>query len=415
MSLPDMGDGMEQYRFDREPTLAELLAGLDTARLLAALEALLDRPLRLTDAEGKTLLGKDLPHAVRRVPVCVDMEPLGFLESAAPQQSAAAGAQLLEMILRSAARYRMAADLHLATVRDDYDELQRRHDALQVSEARYRELATTLEQRVAEQVQALDSTRRQLYHAEKLMAVGQLAAGVAHEINNPMGFITSNLSTAQTYLEKLAGYARRIALQESAPLLQQAWRDGDMDYVLEDFSALVQESLEGARRVTRIVADLKGFSRVDSVAVTPTDVNEIIRGVCNVTRNLTEGRVEVMLQLSPLPPLVCNGAALGQVFYNLLINAVQAMPGRKDARVRIASIARDEGIEVTVADNGPGISAEVLPRIFEPFFTTKEVGKGTGLGLTVCTDIIESHRGRLTVKSAIGAGAEFTAYLPFGG
>src|SRR3569623_1279912 len=172
VSLPDMGDGMEQYRFDREPTLAELLAGLDTARLLAALEALLDRPLRLTDAEGKTLLGKDLPHAVRRVPVCVDMEPLGFLESAAPQQSAAAGAQLLEMILRSAARYRMA-------------------DALQVAEARYRELATTLEQRVAEQVQALDSTRRQLYHAEKLKAVGQLAAGDAHEINNPKGFITS--------------------------------------------------------------------------------------------------------------------------------------------------------------------------------------------------------------------------------
>src|SRR3569623_413659 len=154
VSLPDMGDGMEQYRFDREPTLAELLAGLDTARLLAAVEALLDRPLRLTDAEGKTLLGKDLPHAVRRVPVCVDMEPLGFLASAAPQQSAAAGAQLLEMILRSAARYRMAADLHLATVRDDYDYLQRRYNALQVSVALYGDFASSLEQRVAEQVQA---------------------------------------------------------------------------------------------------------------------------------------------------------------------------------------------------------------------------------------------------------------------
>src|SRR3569623_465216 len=150
-------------------------------------------------------------------------------------------------------------------------------------------------------------------------------------------------------------------------------------------------------------------------SITPTDVNEIIRGVCNVTRNLTEGRVEVVLQLSPLPPLVCNGAALGQVFYNLLINAVQAMAGRTDARVRISSVARDEGVEVTVADNGPGISAEVLPRIFEPFFTTKEVGKGTGLGLTVCTDLIESHHGRLTVKSATGAGAEFSVYLPFGG
>ena len=139
MSLADMGDGMEQYGFDREPTLAELLAGLATPRLLAALQALLDGPLHLTDVEGKTLLGKDLPHAMRRVPVCVDMVALGFLESAAPQQTVAACAQLLERILRSAARYRMAADLLLATVREDYDELRRRHDALQESEERYRE------------------------------------------------------------------------------------------------------------------------------------------------------------------------------------------------------------------------------------------------------------------------------------
>src|SRR3569832_964634 len=160
VSLAEMGDGKEQYGIDREPTLAELLAGLDTTRLLAALQALLDGPLLLTDVEGKTLLGKDLPHAMRRVPVCVDMEALGILESAAPQQTVVVCAQLLEMILRSAARYRMAADLHLATVREDYDELRRRHDALQVSEARYRELATTVEQRGAGRGRARGGARR---------------------------------------------------------------------------------------------------------------------------------------------------------------------------------------------------------------------------------------------------------------
>src|SRR3569832_854682 len=293
-------------------------------------------------------------------------------------------------------------------------ELERRHEALQQSEARYRELAANLEQRVAEQVATIDQTRRQLYQSEKLAAVGQLAAGVAHEINNPIGFISSNLTPAQTYLGKLETVVRRVAAGEPPTVLQQACRDEDMDYVLTDFASLLEESLDGSRRVARIVNDLKGFSRGDGAAVALEDVNDVIRAVCNVTRSQTEGQVEVLLELHPLPKLSCNAAALGQVIYNLLINAVQVTSGRQGAQVRITTFEQDMHIHVTVADNGPGISADVLPRIFEPFFTTKEVGQGTGLGLTVCVDVVHAHGGRIDVQSG-KTGTAFSLYLPVTG
>lgn len=410
----DAGDGLIEWCFDRDLTLSELLTGVDGGRLFDALKILLAAPLRLVDTEDQVLLGTDVPAAARRVVIKGELEPLGYLEALAPEEALRAAAQLLEIILRGAARYQMASDLHLEAVSEDYRELQRRHDALQMSEARYRALTATLEQQVAAQVQTIDNARRQLYQSEKLAAVGQLAAGVAHEINNPIGFISSNLSTALAYLTKLDEFGGRLAEHGTAPL-QTAWREADLDYVLEDFSALMQESLDGARRVTRIVADLKGFSRVDNAAVAPADVNEIIRGVCNVSRGQTEGRVELVLELSPLPILECNAAALGQVFYNLLSNAVQAMEGQPAARLRIATAQRGGEIVITLADNGPGIPAEILPRIFDPFFTTKDVGQGTGLGLTVCTDVVLAHRGRITVQSRENAGTEFTVYLPLPG
>lgn len=407
----DLGGSLIEWCFDRDLTLSELLTGVDGDRLLAALKVLLAGPLRLVDTTDQVLLGSEVPAAARRVVIKGELEPLGYLEALATEDALRAAAQLLELILRGAARYQMASDLHLEAVSEDYRELQRRHDALQASEARYRALTATLEQQVASQVQTIDNARRQLYQSEKLAAVGQLAAGVAHEINNPIGFISSNLSSALGYLTKLGGFSESLAAHETSPL-RTVWREADLDYVLKDFAALMQESLDGARRVTRIVADLKGFSRVDNAAIAPADVNEIIRGVCNVSRGQTEGRVELVLELAPLPVLECNAAALGQVFYNLLSNAVQAMEGQPAARLRIATLQREQGIVITLADNGPGIPAEVLPRIFDPFFTTKDVGQGTGLGLTVCTDVVHAHKGRITVQTRQGAGTEFTVYLP---
>src|SRR3569832_1649757 len=380
--MHDLHDSMEMQHFDRELTLADLLMGMDGAQLLAALQGVLAGPVRLLDERGQPVLGGGMPVAARRVAVRGELEPLGHLEAAAPEEHLRAAARLLEFILRGAARYRV--------------------------------LAANLEQRVAEQVATIDQTRRQLYQSEKLAAVGQLAAGVAHEINNPIGFISSNLTTAQTYLGKLETVVRRVEAGEPPTVLQQACRDEDMDYVLTDFASLLEESLDGSRRVARIVNDLKGFSRVDGAAVALEDVNDVIRAVCNVTRSQTEGQVEVLLELHPLPKLSCNAAALGQVIYNLLINAVQVTSGRQGAQVRMTTFEQDMHIHVTVADNGPGISADVLPRSFEPFFTTKEVGQGTGLGLTVCVDVVHAHGGRIDVQSG-KTGTAFSLYLPVTG
>ena len=410
MAPHDMNDGMDVQRFDRDLTLVDLLGGVNHAQLLAALQGVLAGPVRLLDEAGRVVFGGEIPGSARVV-VRGELEPLGYLEGGAPQEALRAAARLLEFILRSTARYHMAADLHLETVREDYQELERRHEALQQSEARYREIAAHLEQRVAEQVATIDHTRRQLYQSEKLAAVGQLAAGVAHEINNPIGFISSNLATAQTYLSKLDKVGRLIQAGEQPTVLHQVWCDEDMDFVMSDFSSLLEESSDGARRIARIVSDLKEFSRVDAAAVELEDVNDIIRAVCNVTRSQTEGKVEVLLELNPVSKLVCNAAALSQVIYNLLVNAVQAMSGRQGAKLRITTHEQDGHIHVTVADNGPGIPTDVLPRIFDPFFTTKEVGQGTGLGLTVCADVMRAHRGRIEVRSD-EAGTAFDLQLP---
>jgi signal transduction histidine kinase len=304
----------------------------------------------------------------------------------------------------------MASELHLETVQEDYEELQRKHAALQASEARYRELAAQLEQRVAEQVKTIEAAQRQLYQSEKLASVGQLAAGVAHEINNPIGFIVSNLSTAQGYVQRLNTFAVRLHAAMATAELQQAWREDDLDFVLRDFVALLAESSEGAARVARIVTDLKGFSRVDQVGAEEADINDVIRQVCNVAAGQVRGRAKVTLQLGTLPRLRCNSAQLGQVFLNLLLNAADAVaaPGE----IRFESDMAENSIRVRVSDNGRGIAAELLPRIFDPFFTTKTVGSGTGLGLTVSNDIVKAHGGSIEVASTVGKGSTFTVWLP---
>ena len=189
--------------FDREFTLSELLSGVAKERLSAALAGLLGPDFRLSSRLGEVLVGTavDLAGAVR-VAVRHDLEPLGWLEAVAAENKIRAAAALLELLLYQGARYHMAADLHIEVVNADYAALQTQHAALQASEARYRELSRQLESRVQQQVGVIESTQRQLYQAEKMASVGQLAAGVAHEINNPIGFIRSNLSTARGYVER---------------------------------------------------------------------------------------------------------------------------------------------------------------------------------------------------------------------
>lgn len=396
--------------FDRELGLDELLGAADRERLGTALAALLDGAVCLTDTRSRELLARGDSAGAARVALRGELEPIGWLESRASEARTAAAAVLLQMILRANARYLMASELHVLTVHEDYAELQRRHTALQASEARYRELAAHLEQRVAEQVQALEAAQRRLYQSEKLASVGQLAAGVAHEINNPIGFVASNLATAHDYVARLAGFAARLNDGEDATVLRQAWTEGDLDFILRDFADLIEESRAGTSRVAHIVADLKGFSRIDQAGDEDADVNALLRQVCNVAQGQLRGRAKVTLELGELPCLHCNAAGLGQVFLGLLLNAADATS--PEGAVRIDTAHTGNEIRVAVRDNGRGIPADVLPRIFDPFFTTKGVGGGTGLGLTVCNDIVRAHGGRIEVDSVPGEGSTFTVCLP---
>ncbi|MGE0081799.1 MAG: sensor histidine kinase, partial [Thiohalomonadaceae bacterium] len=331
------------------------------------------------------------------------VEPVGYLEADAPAERTAAAARILEALLRSEGRYRAASRLHIEAVRRDYEELKRKHDALLDSEARYRELAAQLDERVKAQVRTIEATQRQLYQSEKMAAVGQLAAGIAHEINTPIAFIRSNLNTALDYRKRIAGVLQSAALH-----------DGELDFILDDLRDLLRESMAGAERVGRIVAALKDFSHVDRNAMEDADLNALVRSVCEVLAPEAAGKARFVLELESLPPVRCHAGNLGQVFYNLLLNAVQATEAGGTICVRSQSTTPDE-VRVIVEDDGVGIAPEHLGRVFEPFFTTREVGKGTGLGLTVSHDIVRAHGGELAIDSSPGKGTRVTVVLPTAG
>ncbi|MFA7241657.1 MAG: ATP-binding protein [Sulfuricellaceae bacterium] len=396
--------------FDRELSLADLLVGVNRDRLSYALNTLAGAGFRLLDAGGAPLLGgaTSAPSAVR-LPLVFDLETLGYLEGAGDANALRAAAVLLELLLRAGARYRMASTLHAEAVNADYEALQLKHAALQESETRYKTLAAELEQRVREQVQFLDAAQRQLYQAEKLASVGQLAAGMAHEINNPLGFIHSNLKTGCGYLEHLKALAPLVHGGDM-PGIIAAWREGDMDFVLNDFSQLIDESLTGAERIARIVADLKGFSNIDGAEEAMVDLNDNIRSAVGIIAPNLPAGIEIKLDLQPIPRLLCLTGHINQVLLNLLKNASQAISGQ--GVVSVASDVAEHAVRIRVSDDGCGIAPDALPRIFDPFFTTREPGAGTGLGLTVSRDIVRAHGGRIEVASESGAGTTFTVYLP---
>jgi PAS domain S-box-containing protein len=250
-------------------------------------------------------------------------------------------------------------------------------------------------------------SREQLVQADKLAAIGTLAAGVAHEINNPIGFISSNLNTMSKYVQKIQSILAKptgIANEDREAL-------GAM---LTDFGDAVTESLEGTTRVRNIVADLKSFSRVDRAEKGLTNLNEGINSTLNIVWNELKYTCKVEKDFGDIPDLLCIPNQLNQVFMNILINAGHAVKGDQGL-IKVKTWADEQDIYVSFEDNGVGIPPQNLKKIFEPFFTTKDVGKGTGLGLSLAYDIVKKHHGRIDVWSEVGKGTRFTIVLPRSG
>jgi len=263
----------------------------------------------------------------------------------------------------------------------------------------------------------LKATHIKLLQQEKMASIGQLAAGVAHEINNPIGFVSSNLGTIDKYVSRMTEF---IALQteklaslsspEIAVELDSKRQSLKLDYIMKDFPHVISESLDGTERVSRIVQSLKSFSRLDEAECKYADINECLESTINIVWNEIKYKATLKKELGIIPLIKCYPQQLNQVFMNLLVNASHAID--KQGEITVGTSQEDDFISVTIADTGCGIPEEIQRRIFEPFFTTKDVGKGTGLGLSISYDIIKKHDGDISVESEVGSGTTFTVRLP---
>lgn len=397
---------MSTAPFDADCTLSDLLPAEEAGRVCASLGILLGVPVALLDAAGSHYAGELGIGCEEATPLTLELEPIGHLAAAVGPVMRTAAAALLRQMLLARWRYRMAADLHRKTTESDYEELQRQNAELRVSENRYRDLNAQLEARVAEQVKVIDERQRQLYQIERLASIGQLAAGVAHEINNPIGFVRSNLGTAQHYLDQIAALQPQLL---SLPGGRALWTEADLDFLLGDFADLLRDSIDGIDRVARIVKDLKGFSNVDRPDESIVDFNELLTSACNLIAPKLAAPACLERDLGTLKPQVCLPGQLAQAFLGVLENARLAVAARGDqGRIRVVSRKEPRGIVITISDNGEGMSAEVLSRVFDPFFTTRPVGQGTGLGLTVTRDILQLHGGSIELDSVPDKGTTVT-------
>jgi len=267
----------------------------------------------------------------------------------------------------------------------------------------------------------LSKVQMQLIQSEKLASLGQLAAGVAHEINNPMSFILSNLGMLKNYLETL--FEMLIAYEHAEQTvglpnvildLKELRQRLGIDFLKEDLPVLVNETLDGADRVRRIVQDLRHFSHVDASDKDweYANLHKNIDSTLNIVANEVKYRADIVKEYGAIPDIECLPSQLNQVIMNLDINAAHAIEKEERGKITIRTGQEDEHVWIEITDTGCGIPEKNLASIFDPFFTTKPVGQGTGLGLAVSYSIIQKHEGRISVHSKVGQGTSFRIVLP---
>jgi signal transduction histidine kinase len=413
----------------QEKRLAEILAEEDVMPLIkgvvragAARAAVMDENDNVlwSSSEGVVAFGSDY-----LLPLYLEGEIVGILSVSGERKDegylkglAELLLEALKIILANKLKRMLTTEIHSTVISQSYEELLEINRKLSASETSYRNLAESLEIKVEERTGELKSAHARLLQQEKMASIGQLAAGVAHEINNPLGFIYSNLQTMDKYVMRFMAMLDfyRSAIPETAgnrdiiETMRRKWAELKLDAVCGDVFELIRQSLEGARRVKKIVSDLKDFSHVDAVGEYTVDLNAEIDKTLNVlTHEIPEG-TDIVRNYGSLPGFICKPALICQVFLNLLLNAIQAC--RKDLRLVISTMHDGESIRVSFADNGPGIPDKIKNRIFEPFYTTNDVGSGAGMGLTVVYDIISAYGGNIEVNCPEEGGAVFTITLP---
>jgi two-component system NtrC family sensor kinase len=264
----------------------------------------------------------------------------------------------------------------------------------------------------------LSMAQEQLVQSEKLASIGQLAAGVAHEINNPIGYIFSNFGTLEGYivdlLQMLKAYEAaeaNIAAGDALTAIRSMRERIDLAYLVEDIPVLMSQSKEGITRVRKIVQDLKDFSRVDANQEWQwANINQGIESTLNIVSNEVKYKADVIKEFGDIPEIECFPSQINQVILNIVVNAAHAIGER--GRITIRTAVEGDNVRIEIADTGSGIPKEILSRIFDPFFTTKPIGTGTGLGLSLSYGIIQKHRGQIKVESELNRGTTFIITLP---
>lgn len=295
------------------------------------------------------------------------------------------------------------------------------------------DLLRAMEQRVAastaslaDAYQQLKASQAQLVQSEKMASLGQMVAGVAHEINTPLGYVRNNVEITQSVFEQLREVLKDHELllnmmaaeapdEEAihAQLLKASSATADLreSKTLEDTEALLKDTLFGTDQIKELVVNLRNFSRLDQARLAEVNLNESLEQTLVIARNVLKGRVEIIRRLENIPPVSCSPSQINQVFLNLISNAAQAI--EHDAgRLLLKTEADNEFVHVSIQDNGKGIAQENLQKIFDPFFTTKPIGQGTGLGLSICYQIVQAHGGNIRVASIPGKGSRFVVSLP---
>jgi len=372
----------------------------------------------LADEEGFTEVATEKDVEVGAVTV-FPLGVRGFLKLVSPRAEALFAETELDPIREIIGKFTLALEGCLA-----HQRLKREIVERKVIEEQIRKVNERLGTLVDERTREIQQAQAQLLQSDKMASIGQLAAGVAHEINNPIGFISSNLNSLSRYAKDIEDVislyeslrkscAAHSDQSERLEEIDRVREDRDIEYVMSDLQSLIAESIEGTGRVRQIVADLKDFSHVDNPDVTEEDLNELIEKTINVAWNELKYKSEVQKEYGDIPPIPCYGGRLAQVFLNLIVNAAQAIDDQGTITVR--SERNGDNVRIQVSDTGCGIPPENLSRIFEPFFTTKAVGAGTGLGLHLTYSIVQAHGGEVGVESTVGEGTTFTIDLPIAG
>lgn len=262
----------------------------------------------------------------------------------------------------------------------------------------------------------LQETQSQLIQSEKMAGLGQLVAGVAHELNNPISFIYANMKELGNYISAIEEILKLLLSNMNDPNLQKKLREKieqenyDLEFIKKDINSLISESVEGGRRVKEVVQNLRNFSRLDEGEIKSVNLHEGLDSTLLLLNNELKNRIDIVKEYGDIPKIECHPGQINQVFMNILINAIQAIDG--DGKIWISTRKLNDQVEIIIKDNGKGIPEKIKSKIFDPFFTTKPVGKGTGLGLNICYNIIKNHNGKITVESKENEGTFFKIILP---